>query len=289
MLCQYDLHTHSTASDGTLKPHDLVLKAAQAGVLVLALTDHDTTAGVDEASQTAETCGLTLIPGVEVSVTWRGYTVHVLGLNVDRENSRLQDGLADLRKFRNWRAEEMAHRLEKTGISGAYEGACALAEGSLVSRTHFARYLVEQGVIDNERNVFKRYLVKGKPGYVPGNWASLEEAMAWIHAAGGQAVIAHPARYNMTRSKFRCLLNEFVELDGEGIEVVSGSHSRDDYYTMAKHAKDFGLKASAGSDFHSPEQPWIELGHLPMLPEGCHPIWESWALLPLAKNRRYTL
>ncbi|MCG7866720.1 MAG: PHP domain-containing protein [Candidatus Thiodiazotropha taylori] len=278
MFCVYDLHSHSTASDGTLSPRALVQRAAEAGVEVLALTDHDTTAGIDEASEAAQSCGLVLIPGVEVSVSWNRQTVHLVGLNLDPHDSRLDAGLQKLRDFREWRAEEIGRRLDKAGISGAYEGALALAEGCLVSRTHFARFLVQSGIVEGERKVFKRFLVSGKPGHVPGEWASLEEAVGWIHAAGGQAVIAHPARYRMTRSKLRQLLKQFVALQGDGLEVVSGSHSRDDYVNMAKHAKDFDLMASAGSDFHCPENPWIELGRLPRLPEGCKPVWQSWNL-----------
>ncbi len=273
----YDLHSHSTASDGTLHPRDLVLRAADAGVHVLALTDHDTTAGIAEASATARQCGLTLVPGVEVSVSWEGYTVHVVGLNVDPENPRLQEGLAGLRAFRDWRAEEIGRRLEQSGIAGAFEGARAFAEGNLVSRTHFARFLVARGLAKDERAVFKRYLIKGRPGHVPGNWARLDQVVGWIHDAGGQAVIAHPARYKMTRTKLRRLFKEFVALQGDAIEVVSGSHSREDYIIMARHAKDFGLLASAGSDFHTPDNPWIELGCLPNLPDGCRPVWEHWS------------
>ncbi|MCU7917118.1 MAG: PHP domain-containing protein [Candidatus Thiodiazotropha sp. (ex Epidulcina cf. delphinae)] len=276
MFCANDLHCHSTASDGTLSPHALVLRAADAGVRVLALTDHDTTAGIEEASLAARQCGLKLIPGVEISVTWNRQTVHIVGLNVDPDNRTLQQGLSKLREFRDWRAREMAERLEKAGISGAYEGALAYSNGVLVSRTHFARFLVKQGVVSDERKVFKRYLVSGKPGHVPGNWASLEQVLGWIHAAGGEAVVAHPARYRMTGSKLRRLLKDFIRQRGEAIEVVSGSHGRDDYFRMAGLARDLGLKASVGSDFHSPENPWIELGRLPMLPDGCRPVWVDW-------------
>ncbi|MCU7924616.1 MAG: PHP domain-containing protein [Candidatus Thiodiazotropha sp. (ex Dulcina madagascariensis)] len=276
MFCANDLHCHSTASDGTLSPHALVLRAADAGVRVLALTDHDTTAGIEEASLAARQCGLKLIPGVEISVTWNRQTVHIVGLNVDPDNRTLQQGLSKLREFRDWRAREMAERLEKAGISGAYEGALAYSNGVLVSRTHFARFLVKRGVVSDERKVFKRYLVSGKPGHVPGNWASLEQVLGWIHAAGGEAVVAHPARYRMTGSKLRRLLKDFIRQRGEAIEVVSGSHGRDDYFRMAGLARDLGLKASVGSDFHSPENPWIELGRLPMLPDGCRPVWVDW-------------
>ncbi|WP_316364440.1 PHP domain-containing protein [Candidatus Thiodiazotropha sp. CDECU1] len=278
MFCEYDLHSHSTASDGTLAPRELVCRAANAGVRVLALTDHDTTAGIEEAQSAAADCDLVLIPGVEISVTWNKQTVHIVGLNVDPENRALQQGLREMRAFRDWRALAIAERLEKAGISDAYEGALAHSNGTLVSRTHFARYLVEQGVVSDERKVFKHYLVNGKPGFVPGQWAELAQALAWIHGAGGVAVVAHPARYRMTRSKLRRLFREFVELQGEAIEVVSGSHSRDDYFTMARHASDFGLLASAGSDFHSPDNPWIEFGQLPLLPDSCRPLWSEWAI-----------
>jgi predicted metal-dependent phosphoesterase TrpH len=256
----------------------LVERAAESGVEVLALTDHDTTAGIEVAAQTADRCGLVLIPGVEISVTWNRQTVHLVGLNIDPQEPNLSQGLQRLREFREWRAEEIGRRLDKAGISAAYEGALALAEGNLVSRTHFARFLVKSGIVEDERKVFKRFLVSGKPGHVAGEWASLEEAVGWIHGAGGQAVIAHPARYKMTRSKLRQLLKAFAALRGDGIEVVSGSHSRDDYINMAKHAKDFALLASAGSDFHCPENPWIELGRLPGLPDGCTPVWQDWNL-----------
>jgi hypothetical protein len=287
MFCEYDLHSHSTASDGTLSPRDLVCRAAEAGVRVLALTDHDTTAGVEEAQSAAAPRGLVLIPGVEISVTWNKHTVHIVGLNVDPDDPALQRGLEKLREFRDWRAQAIAERLESAGISGAYEGALAHSNGTLVSRTHFARFLVEQGVVSDERKVFKHYLVKGKPGFVPGRWADLEQALGWIHGAGGVAVVAHPARYNMTRSKLQRLFAEFTELGGEAIEVVSGSHNRDDYFTMARHAREFGLMASAGSDFHSPENPWIALGRLPMLPENCRPVWSDWVVAsdaPMARK-----
>ncbi len=278
MFCTYDLHNHSTASDGTLSPADLVMLAARSGVEVLALTDHDSTEGVTEAERMAADVGITLIPGVEISVTWNKQTIHVLGLNVDTENSQLQLGLVGLRAFRDRRALEIGARLEKAGIPDAFEGARAFSNGRLISRTHFARYLVQVGAAKDERKVFKHFLVNGKPGHVPGQWASLEDALCWIQAAGGQAVIAHPARYRMTRTKLRNLIKVFVALGGDALEVVSGSHSRDDYFVMAKHAKEFGLLASAGSDFHSPEHPWVVLGRLPLLPDGCRPIWHDWSL-----------
>ncbi len=245
---------------------------------VLALTDHDTLSGIAEATEAAEGIGMTLVPGVEISVSWNGQTVHVLGLDVDPAAARLQKGLARLCDYRGWRAQEIGRRLEKAGIAGAFEGASALAEGELVGRTHFARFLVQAGHAGDVREVFRHFLVKGKPGHVKGEWASLEEALDWIRDAGGMAVIAHPARYRMTRSRLRRLLGEFRELGGEGLEVVSGSHSRDECFTMARHARDFGLLASAGSDYHGPENPWVNLGQLPELPHGCIPVWTRFNL-----------
>lgn len=273
---QYDLHSHSLASDGTLTPAALVQRAAMAGVDVLALTDHDDTGGIDEATQAAAEAGIYLVPGVEVSVTWGKQTIHVVGLNIDTAHAALQAGLARSREFRNWRAEEMGRRLAKHGIAGAYEGAVARAHGRIISRTHFAHFLAENGHAESVRAVFKSFLKSNKPGYVPGEWATLEEALQWIHGAGGQAVIAHPARYSMTASKRRRLLGEFAELGGEGLEVVSGSHSRGDNFSMAQLAKNHKLLASAGSDFHGPENPWVELGRLQTLPDGCTAIWQGW-------------
>ncbi|MBD3669443.1 MAG: PHP domain-containing protein [Gammaproteobacteria bacterium] len=278
MTLKIDLHSHSLASDGTLSPSQLVEHAASQGVDVLALTDHDVTDGIAEAERAAEHFGLGLVPGVEVSVSWNHTTVHIVGLGVDPQNQALQEGLAKLLAFRQRRAEAIGQGLEKAGIPGAYEAARAKAKGSIISRTHFAHFLVEQGHAKSVRDVFKKFLIKGKPGHVGGQWATLEEALGWIHGAGGQAVIAHPARYRMTATRLRRLIGEFVELGGEGIEVISGSHSRDECYTMARHASQAGLKASSGSDYHGPENPWIELGALPPLPDGCTPIWADWDL-----------
>jgi len=284
MSLRYDLHSHSLASDGTLSPSELVARAAAAGVNVLALTDHDETGGVAEAERAAIKAGICLVPGVEVSVTWGKQTIHVVGLNVNTGHAPLQEGLTRSREFRNWRAEEMGRRLAKHGIEGAYEGAVARAHGRIISRTHFAHFLAENGHAASVRDVFKSFLKPRKPGYVPGEWASLEEALGWIHGAGGQAVIAHPARYTMSASKRRKLLGEFVELGGEGLEVVSGSHSRGDNFSMAQLAKNHKLLASAGSDFHGPENPWVELGRLQTLPDGCRAIWEGWQLDECARR-----
>jgi hypothetical protein len=280
----FDLHSHSTASDGTLAPRLLVEHAAAAGVDVLSLTDHDTTEGITEAALAAQTAGLQLVPGIEISVTWNSHVVHIVGLGIDPANQILQQGLVKLREFRDWRAEEMGRRLEKSGIEGAYDGAKALSNGHLISRTHFARFLVNQGYVTETKKVFQKYLTRGKPGHVPGQWAELEDAVGWIKAAGGEAVIAHPARYPFTRTKLRRLIAEFVEAGGDALEVVSGSHSRDDNFTMARHAKDFSLKGSAGSDFHGPENPWVELGRLTQLPDGVVPIWRDWPIQRMAKT-----
>ena len=273
---KYDLHSHSNASDGSLSPSELVKRAKSLNVDVLALTDHDNTAGLAEAQTAAQEYGLKLVPGVEVSVSWYGLTVHVLGLGIDSQNDALQKGLKKLREFRVWRGEEISRRLAKTGINDALAGAQRYASGSLISRTHFAHYLVETGHAKDVRNVFKKFLVHNKPGYVPGKWADLESALDWIHAAGGLAVIAHPVRYKLSGSRLRQLLGEFKECGGQGLEVVSSSHNNEECRLMASHAKSFGFLASCGSDYHGPEHAWIELGKIPPLPEGCTPVWTHW-------------
>ncbi|RMG38239.1 MAG: PHP domain-containing protein [Gammaproteobacteria bacterium] len=273
-----DLHAHSTASDGTLTPSALMARARAAGVAVMALTDHDTLEGLPEAAIAARSQGMYFVPGVEISVSWGGRTIHVVGLGVDHDNAVLQEGLKGLRRFRDWRAEEMGRRLAKAGYPGVFERAQGFSNGRLIGRTHFARALVALGHAESVRQVFQHFLVRGKPGHVAGEWAALGDAVGWIRAAGGQAVIAHPARYGFTRSKLRRLVAEFIEAGGEGIEVVSGSHNRDEVLTMANLARQAGLLASAGSDYHGPENPWIELGRLPPLPAGLRPIWHDWPL-----------
>lgn len=272
----YDLHSHSTVSDGTLNPLALVQRAAEQGVDILALTDHDTTGGLCEAGKAAEQIGIRLIKGVEISVTWQNMTVHILGLNIDDNEPGLQTGLQRLREYRETRAIKIADKLEKAGISNAYHGAKKYATGQLISRTHFARYLVECGKASNVSAVFKKFLVNNKPGHVNGQWASLSDVIGWIKAAKGTAVIAHPARYKMSATKLRRLIEEFKEAGGVGIEVVSGSHSPNDRHNMAQYARRYQLYASCGSDYHGPENPWIELGRLQALPTGCEPIWNLW-------------
>lgn len=270
----YDLHSHSTASDGTLKPAELIKRAVEKGVDVLALTDHDTTAGYEEAARASSDLPIRLIAGVEISVTWEKQTLHILGLAIDRHNEKLQQGLAGLREFRVWRAQEIARRLEKHQFENALEGAKQFATGDLISRTHFAHYIVACNKAKNVADVFKKYLVNNKPGHVAGQWTTLETAIDWIKAAGGYAVIAHPARYRMSATKLRRLFETFKGLGGVGIEVVSGSHRPNECYQMANYAHKYELMASMGSDFHGPENPWIELGRISPLPKKCQPVWQ---------------
>lgn len=269
----HDLHSHTTASDGSLTPTALVEHAARCGVNVLAVTDHDVTAGLAEAQQAASVQGLRLVPGIEISVTWAHQTIHVVGLQIDPTCLELQRGLEKLHDFRQWRAEEIARRLEKARIPDSLAGAKAYAGGKIISRTHFARFLVEQGYAKNMKQVFKRYLVHNKPGYVPGQWASLEEAISWIQHAGGIAVLAHPARYRLSSQRLQQLLAEFRERGGQGLEVVSGSHSQSDIQRFAQFAIKYDYYASRGSDYHGPENAYADPANLPELPAGCQPIW----------------
>lgn len=273
MTC-YDLHSHSTASDGSLTPAELIARAIEQGVDVLALTDHDGTEGITAAKQAAQTTDLTLIAGVEISVTWGNGTVHILGLNINSDTAELQQGLMAMRDFRVRRAHKIAERLDKAGISGALEGARKYASEVMLGRLHFAKFLVENNYAKNIQDVFKRYLVRGKPGYVPGEWTSLSDAVSWINAAGGQAVIAHPARYKITATKLRRLIEEFKEAGGVGFEVVSGRQHLEEVKHLARLADKFELFASCGSDFHTPDS-WAELGKLSPLPESCTPIWST--------------
>lgn len=275
MTC-YDLHSHSIASDGSLSPTALVKRAVEQGVDVLALTDHDGTEGIAEAKSTAQQLPITLIPGVEISVTWKNKTIHILGLNIDEGNQTLQQGLAQMRDVRVERAELIAERLSKAGIHGALEGAQEFASDVMLGRVHFAQFLVKNGYAKDVNEVFKKYLVRNKPGYVPGTWASLEDTVNWINAAGGQALIAHPARYKLTATKLRYLTNEFKELGGVGLEVVSGRQHPEEVKTLARLAEKMEMYASCGSDFHSPENEWVELGKLSALPVNTQPIWQLW-------------
>lgn len=278
MSLHYDLHSHSTHSDGTLAPAELVRRAHAQGVDVLALTDHDTTQGCAVAAAVAQSLGMHFVAGVEISVTWSGATLHILGLGIDPDAAALQRGLAGLSDHRDVRAQEIARRLGRHGIPDALAGARLEAGGARVGRTHFARFLVAAGHARDAREAFKNFLGRGAPGHVSGEWAPLEQAVQWITAAGGQAVIAHPARYRLTATRLRRLIGEFKDCGGVGMEVVSGSHSRDEILTFGNYARQFALLASAGSDYHGPGNPWVELGRLPALPVGCAPVWADWGL-----------
>ena len=273
----YDLHCHSTVSDGVLTPAQLVERAAAHGVDVLALTDHDDVGGLAEAGHAARSTGIGFINGVEISVSWSGVTLHILGLNIAPEQTSLQSGLASIQQGRRERAERMGFELGRHGIPDAFEGALKYASNPrLIGRTHFARYLVDRGVCKDVRTVFKKYLVRGKPGYVSHEWTSLENAVSWIRDAGGQAVVAHPGRYDIKGKATRRLLAEFRELGGEGVEVVTGSHTPDQHAIFAELANFYGLTASRGSDFHAPGEHGRELGGGPGLPDKCTPIWHNW-------------
>ena len=271
-----DLHSHSTISDGLLTPGELVAHAAARGVRVLALTDHDDTAGLAEAKVAAARQGIQLIHGVEISVTWRNRTLHIIGLNIDPDYAPLANGLAVIRAGRHQRAEGMAANLGKCGIEGSLEGAYKFARQGIISRTHFARFLIEKGWAKDMRGVFKKYLVKGKPGYFEHRWAELSDALAWIIGSGGMTVIAHPGRYDLGRTNMLLLLEEFRNLGGAAIEVVTGSHTPEQYQEFARLSNQFGLAASLGSDYHGSGLSYMEMGCLPDLPSGCVPVWQHW-------------
>lgn len=276
-MLRYDLHSHSTHSDGLLTPTALVRRAAGRGVDVLALTDHDEIGGLAEAGAAAREGGIRLVNGAELSVSWRDVTLHVLAFRVDPTCPQLIDGLAAIREGRSGRARRIGESLAAAGIPDAYEGALRFVTSeSLVSRTHFARFLVEAGHVRDTKEVFHRYLVRGKPGHVEHQWATLQQAIHWIHVAGGQAVMAHPGRYKVTTSGMRELLSEFRDQGGDGIEVLSSSHTGAQTAEFARHARAFGLLASSGSDYHGPGESWVDLGDMPELPAGLVPVWKDW-------------
>lgn len=273
---RYDLHSHSTHSDGLLTPPELVRRAIERGVDVLALTDHDELSGIAEARSAAGS-RLSFVAGTEVSVTWRDLTVHVLGLRLDPSCGALCAGLDAIRAGRAQRARRIGASLAEAGIPDAYEGALAFVTSErLVSRTHFARFLVETGHVREVKDVFKRYLTRGKPGYVEHAWAALPEAIGWIHAAGGRAVLAHPGRYKLSSGGLRELLAEFRDFGGDGLEVLSPSHGADQVADLATHARTLGLLASSGSDYHGPGESYVDLGAMPELPSGVTPVWHDW-------------
>jgi predicted metal-dependent phosphoesterase TrpH len=269
-----DLHAHSTVSDGTLEPDVLVRRAAEKGVDLFALTDHDELGGLEIAIDTAAHAGLRFVPGVEVSVTYAEQTVHIVGLGIDPNSAVLREGLSDVRSGRMRRAREMAAALAAVGIDGALEGALAYAGNiNLISRTHFARWLVATGHCEDVREVFGKFLVAGKPGYVPHRWARLSDAVSWINRAGGVAVIAHPGRYRFSDTESWALFSEFKEAGGTAIEVATSNHTADQVKRYAKVAREFDLEASRGSDFHDPAESHAELGRVCRLPDSLLPVW----------------
>ncbi len=270
-----DLHCHSVVSDGTLPPEALAERAKANGVELWALTDHDEIGGQHRAAAAAQAQGMAYLTGTEISVTFAGTTVHIVGLGFDPDDAQLTQGLAATRGGRRERALDMADQLAKVGIDGAYEGALQfVGNPDLISRTHFARFLVESGVCKDTSEVFRKYLIQGKPGYVEHRWAQLGDAVRWITQAGGMAVIAHPARYKFSANEEFALFSEFKAHGGRGVEVVTGSHSAAEYVTYAALAKEFDLAASRGSDFHSPTESHTDLGTLPLLPGSLTPVWE---------------
>ena len=270
-----DLHCHSVISDGTLTPEALAERAKTNGVELWALTDHDEIDGLQRAAAAAKAQGIHYLTGAEISVTFAGETVHIVGLGFDADNAELKQGLHRTRGGREQRAMEMSQGLAKVGINGAFEGALKfVGNPELISRTHFARFLVESGVCSETHEVFRKYLTEGKPGFVPHRWASLHDAVTWITQAQGVAVIAHPGRYKFTPNEEYALFTEFKAHGGQGVEVVTGSHTAQEYVKYAETAKEFGLAASRGSDFHSPDESRIDLGALPFLPGELTPVWE---------------
>ena len=270
-----DLHSHSIYSDGTMRPADLVRRAHANGVEIFALTDHDHLGGLAEARAEAESLGLVFVPGVEVSISWESHTIHVLGLGVDPDNLALQQGLEQVRAGRDDRARQMAEALAQAGIDNAFEGAMRYCGNpALLGRSHFARYIVERGFARDTRQVFERYLVPGKPGYVEHIWATLDQAVGWILEAGGLPVLAHPARYRMSHEALTQFLDAFKACGGRGIEVCSGAHDPEDIRRFSRIAREYGFLASRASDFHGPDEGGTDLGQAPPLPIGLKPVWE---------------
>lgn len=273
-----DLHCHSCVSDGTLEPEALASRAKAQGVTLWSLTDHDEIGGQRRARDAARREGLAYLTGTEISVTFIGVTVHIVGLGFDADNADLHAGLARTRGGRAERAREMAAGLARVGIPDAFEGALPyVGNPELISRTHFARFLVERGICSDTGEVFRRYLTEGKPGFVPHRWAALGDAVRWITAAGGLAVIAHPARYKFTPTEEYALFSEFKAHGGRGVEVITGSHSAAEAVKYGEMALEFGLLASRGSDFHSPDESRVDLGTLPALPAPLTPVWQALA------------
>ncbi|MFL6676349.1 MAG: 3',5'-nucleoside bisphosphate phosphatase [Massilia sp.] len=276
-MLKVDLHSHSNVSDGVLTPPAVAAYARKGGVDVWALTDHDEVGGIKPARQAASEIGLQFVAGVEISITWASETVHIVGLKIDEDNQALVQGLKATRSGRDARGREIAAQLERAGIPGTYEGALKyVGNPDLMSRTHFARYLVEIGACASTSEVFRKYLTEGKPGYVPHRWATLAQAVGWIRGAGGIPVIAHPGRYRFTPLMEGALFDEFKQLGGNAIEVVTGSHTPEQYPVYAELARRYGFLASRGTDFHAPGESRVEFAALPPLPSGVTPVWHDW-------------
>jgi predicted metal-dependent phosphoesterase TrpH len=276
-MLKVDLHCHSNVSDGVLAPAAVAAYARKGGVDAWALTDHDEVGGIKAARAKATELGMRFVAGVEISITWANETVHLVGLQVDEDDPVLQRGLADTRAGRDARGREIAAQLEKAGIPNCYDGALKyVGNPDLLSRTHFARYLCELGVCANTSEVFRKYLTEGRPGYVPHRWASLADAMHWIRSAGGIPVIAHPGRYRFDATAEGVLFDEFKQRGGTAIEVVTGSHTPDQYVEYAEMARRYGFLASRGTDFHAPGEARVEFDKLPPLPASVTPVWHDW-------------
>jgi predicted metal-dependent phosphoesterase TrpH len=269
-----DLHCHSNLSDGSLSPAELIDLAIERKIDILAITDHDNVDCYTEISAPQEQ--LTLISGVEFSTTWRNIGVHIVGLNMDLKNPDLAKGIEFQSAARAQRAKLIDKKLHSLGFEGCLEGANRISSGNQVGRPHFAQYLVEIGAVSNVQQAFKRYLGAGKAGDIKQQWASLGDVISWIRGAGGVAVLAHPTKYKMTRTKLCLLLEDFIGLGGEAMEVISGSQTPSETQSMARLCKQYNLLASRGSDFHSPGQPWAALGKTPELPADCKPVWSIW-------------
>lgn len=273
MTLRYDLHCHSTASDGALSPRDLVSRAFEQGVNVLALTDHDTVDGLEEARLQAQQLGMRLINGIELSCTHLNQCLHIVGLNIDPDHPGLREGLSKQQALRDERAKRIADKLAKKGIPGVYEAVLVNAGKGEITRTHFAEYLLRQAYVNSMQEAFDRYLNKGQPAYVSTTWASLEEVVSWIVNAGGIAVLAHPLRYKLSNKWINRALAVFKEAGGQGIEVVNGRGSLEEVRLARQFAERHQLVASTGSDFHAPDSPYLELGRLVELPATLIPVW----------------
>ena len=269
-----DLHCHTTVSDGALSPAQLIALAVDREIDMLAITDHDS---IDCYRQidTAR-ADLTLITGIELSTTWQGRSVHIVGLNIDLKNPALLEGVSQQSLARDQRAVKISQRLEKLGFENTLQGARSISNGGQIGRPHFAQHLVQIHAVTSVQQAFNKYLGSGKAGDIKEHWASLEDVISWIRNAGGVAVLAHPTKYKMTRTKLCLLIEDFIDAGGEAMEVISGAQNPSITGSMAALCHKYNLLASCGSDFHAPEQPWASLGHVPQLPSNCKPVWTHW-------------